>query len=159
MRATAWGIVIAAAALLGGEARAQAPAPEPGRVLPAGDQARDGAKLPERELAGVVAEVRPAEGVIRVKADDGADREIAVRSGTEITVDGRRATLEEVHPGAEIRASLRGAELAMRIEVGPGLAAPEPAPRDDRDGEPDAATREADEAAESAPGEQDAPDR
>jgi hypothetical protein len=88
-----------------------------------------------------------------------------VRSGTAITVEGRSATLEEIHPGVEIRASLSEGELApiaTRIEVGPGLAAPDVPARGEAD-RGDAASEKAEkplhENAENAAGEDDAPDQ
>jgi hypothetical protein len=166
MRGTARGTTFAALALLAMEGQAQTPEKAPGgaaRELPAGERARDGAKIAGDELAGVVAEVRPVEGTIRVKAGDGPDREIVVRSETAITVEGRSATLEEIHPGAEIRASLTQGELspvATRIEVGPGLAAPAASGRGAA--QPDEEPRDAEDAADAAKseaGEGDAPDR
>jgi hypothetical protein len=161
MRATRWSIAIAAAGLSVAWAQSQAPEkPQAGAAqpLPRGDRARDGVKLSDREVAGVVAEVRPVEGTIRVKADGGPDREIVVRSATEISIEGRRATLEEIHPGVELRASVQGAEppVAIRIEVGPGLATDD-APPDQ--GKPGDATPKAESAAENEAGERDPPDR
>ena len=112
----------------------------------------------ERELSGVVSEVRPVEGTIRVKAGDGPDREVLVRSGTEIRVEGRTATVEEIHPGVEIRASLTEGEapVARRIEVGPGLAAPEASKDAAQPGDP---VRDAEDAARREAREPEAPDR
>jgi hypothetical protein len=166
MRGTARGTFAAGLLLLlelGAHAQAREQTEGGTRELPPGERARDGAKLTD-ELVGVVAEVRPVEGTIRVKADDGPDREIVVRSGTAITVEGRSATLEEIHPGAEIRASLADGELApvaTRIEVGPGLAAPD-APARSGTERSDAASEAEEplhENAENAAGEDDAPDQ
>jgi hypothetical protein len=168
MRGTARGTTFAALALLAMEGQAQAQAPEKAaggatRELPTGERARDGAKITGDELAGVVAEVRPVEGTIRVKAGDEPDREIVVRSETAITVEGRSATLEEIHPGAEIRASLTHGDLspvATRIEVGPGLAAPAASARGAAEpGEKPRDAEDAADAAETEAGEGDAPDR
>jgi hypothetical protein len=166
MRGTARGTTFAALALLAMGGQAQTPEKAAGgaaRELPTGERARDGAKIAGDELAGVVAEVRPVEGTIRVKAGDGPDREIVVRSETAITVEGRSATLEEIHPGAEIRASLTQGELspvATRIEVGPGLAAPAASARGAaQPGEAPRDAEDAADAAESEAGEGDAPDR
>lgn len=108
-----------------GAAAAQAPCPAPHAAAPA----------PGEEIAGVVARVEPAKGTLRVAAKGGAEREVRVTPATEISVDGRRASLEAIHPGAEVRASLRegaGDPVAIRVEVGPGLAAAGP------DADPDA---------------------
>jgi hypothetical protein len=166
MRGTARRTTFAALALLAMGGQAQTPENAAGgtaRDLPTGERARDGAKISGDELAGVVAEVRPVEGTIRVKAGDGPDREIVVRSETAITVEGRSATVEEIHPGAEIRASLTEGELspvATRIEVGPGLAAPAASARGAAEpGEKPRAAEDAADAAEDDAGEEDAPDR
>jgi hypothetical protein len=168
MRGTARGTLAVASVLaleLGALAHAEARAPEQTtgstRELPVGERARDGVKLADDALVGVVAEVRPVEGTIRVKAGDGPDREIVVRSETAITVEGRSATLEEIHPGAEIRASLAEGELApvaTRIEVGPGLAAPDAPARGGAERR-EAAPEAEEPVDESAAGEEDAPDR
>ncbi|HET7876712.1 MAG TPA: hypothetical protein VFN71_14410 [Methylomirabilota bacterium] len=103
----------------------QYPTPTPGPGSPRGATA----PVVSTPLEGKVKKVDPATRTVQVSSGllGLFGRTLEVTSDTQIQVEGRQATLADIHEGAKIKASYEtreGRNLATRIEVMP---APEPA--------------------------------
>jgi Cu/Ag efflux protein CusF len=103
----------------------QYPTPSPGPSSPP----RASGPVVNTPLEGKVRKVDPAARTVQVSSGllGLFGRTLEVTSDTQIQVEGRQATLADIHEGAKVKASYEtreGKNLATRIEV---MATPEPA--------------------------------
>lgn len=71
-----------------------------------------------RNIRGAVAAVSP--GSLTVRSDDQGDVRLQVSDSTAINLDGRTASMKEIHAGSDVRASyglVDGQATAVRLEV------------------------------------------
>lgn len=117
-------LVIAILSIAGPVWAQQYPTPAPGPSSPRGAAA----PVVNTPLEGKVRKVDPAARTVQVSSGllGLFGRTLEVTSDTQIQVEGRQATLADIHEGAKVKASYEtreGKNIATRIEV---MAAPEP---------------------------------